>query len=388
MHDLTTLNWKSITKILPKSKSASNDRAPTLEEIRKLVEYPDRRIKPIVYTMCASGIRVGAWSYLRWKHVSPIKNDKDEIIAAKLTVYPDEPEQYYTFITPEAYNSLKDWMDFRASYGETINGESWLIHNIWRTADVKRDRGGRSGLVTSPKKLAPNAIQKLLCRALSEQGIRNTLPKGVKRYEWKGAHGFRKFFETRAAEAMSFVNVEFLMGHSLGLSESYYKLREHDVLRHYLKAVDLLTINDDKSSLQKQVVELTEKSRQETYVIKGKLAEKEKEIEAIAREAAESKRALADLIDDKLAKYDRLYDEIMRLNKSEIMKIRKKKARQEEMNALAISGVVAMDEIESDELGEEEGTKRAAAVRTDDSPANGLDYWTDDLLPPSSDDYL
>jgi integrase len=104
-------------KNIAKVKSASNDRAPTLEEIRKLVEYPDRRIKPIVYTMCASGIRVGAWGYLRWKHVTPIKNDKDEIIAAKLTVYPGEPEQYYTFITPEAYNSLRDWMDFRASYG-------------------------------------------------------------------------------------------------------------------------------------------------------------------------------------------------------------------------------------------------------------------------------
>jgi hypothetical protein len=82
-NDLTTLNWKRITKVLPKSKSASsNDRAPTIEEIKKLVEYPDRRIKPIVYTMCSSGIRVGAWNYLKWKHVTPIKNDKDEIIAA------------------------------------------------------------------------------------------------------------------------------------------------------------------------------------------------------------------------------------------------------------------------------------------------------------------
>jgi hypothetical protein len=34
MNDLTTLNWKRITKLLPKSKSASNDRAPTIEEIK------------------------------------------------------------------------------------------------------------------------------------------------------------------------------------------------------------------------------------------------------------------------------------------------------------------------------------------------------------------
>jgi integrase len=139
MNDLTTLNWKRITKVLPKSKSASsNDRAPTIEEIKKLVEYPDRRIKPIVYTMCSSGIRVGAWNYLKWKHVTPIKNDKDEIIAAKLLVYAGESEEYYTFMTPEAYNALKDWIDFRASYGEDINDKSPVMRNIWRTADIKR----------------------------------------------------------------------------------------------------------------------------------------------------------------------------------------------------------------------------------------------------------
>jgi hypothetical protein len=38
---------------------------------QKLVEYPDRRIKPIVYTMVSAGIRIGAWEYLRWKHVIP-----------------------------------------------------------------------------------------------------------------------------------------------------------------------------------------------------------------------------------------------------------------------------------------------------------------------------
>jgi len=67
---------------------------------------------------------------------------------------------------------------------------------------------------------------------------------------------------------MPFVNVEFLMDHSLGLSESYYKPREHDVLQHYLKAVDLLTINDYKSTLQKQVQELTEKVKKSSIFSK------------------------------------------------------------------------------------------------------------------------
>jgi hypothetical protein len=43
MNDITTINWKRLSRALPKAKSySSSDRAPRLEEIRKLVEYPDR----------------------------------------------------------------------------------------------------------------------------------------------------------------------------------------------------------------------------------------------------------------------------------------------------------------------------------------------------------
>jgi tRNA(His) 5'-end guanylyltransferase len=59
------INWKMITRGLPKGRQAANDRAPTIDEIQRLIEYPDRRIKPIVYTMASSGIRLGAWDYLQ-----------------------------------------------------------------------------------------------------------------------------------------------------------------------------------------------------------------------------------------------------------------------------------------------------------------------------------
>jgi len=39
MNDLI-LNWKRISKGLPRAKNSSNDRAPTVEEIRKLVNIP------------------------------------------------------------------------------------------------------------------------------------------------------------------------------------------------------------------------------------------------------------------------------------------------------------------------------------------------------------
>ena len=107
MNDLS-LGWKRIRSGLPRGRKAANDRAPTVEEIQKLVEYPDRRIKAIIYTMASSGIRIGAWDYLQWKHVTPLTNHNEEIIAAKLIIYPGDREEYYAFLTHEAYTALKD----------------------------------------------------------------------------------------------------------------------------------------------------------------------------------------------------------------------------------------------------------------------------------------
>ena len=36
--------------------------------------------------MASSGIRVVAWNYLKWKHITPLARD-GQIIAAKLVVY-------------------------------------------------------------------------------------------------------------------------------------------------------------------------------------------------------------------------------------------------------------------------------------------------------------
>jgi seryl-tRNA synthetase len=101
---------------------------------------------------------------------------------------------------------------------------------------------------------------------------------------------------SRAEQVMKPINVEATMGHDLGISQSYWKPTEREVLEDYLKAVDLLTINNnDKSTLQKQVAELTKKSQEENYIIKGKLAEKEKEIEATAREAEQTKQRMQEM---------------------------------------------------------------------------------------------
>jgi DNA replicative helicase MCM subunit Mcm2 (Cdc46/Mcm family) len=77
------------------------------------------------------------------------------------------------------------------------------------------------------------------------------------------------------------INVELTMGHNIGISASYYKPRIHEVLEDYLKAVDLLTIHGDKLVLLKQVTELKEKTKDNEYVIKAKLQEKDEAIQSM-----------------------------------------------------------------------------------------------------------
>jgi hypothetical protein len=120
------IQWKKVTKGLPRGKRFSDDRAPTLEEIQKITDYPDRRIKPIVCVMASSGIRVGVWDYLKWGHITPITDNENNhvVIAAKMRVYADEDDEYFTFLSSEAYKALKGWMDFRRSNGEEITNQS------------------------------------------------------------------------------------------------------------------------------------------------------------------------------------------------------------------------------------------------------------------------
>jgi hypothetical protein len=44
--------------------------------------------------MISSGIHLGAWGVLQWKHVTPIFNEDGEVVAAKLIVYGGNIEEY------------------------------------------------------------------------------------------------------------------------------------------------------------------------------------------------------------------------------------------------------------------------------------------------------
>lgn len=290
MNDIS-IPWKKITRGIPRGRRYAEDRAPTIEEIRKICEYPDRRIKAIVYAMCSGGFRLGAWDYIRWGDIQPIFRN-EMVVAAKVVIYAGEEEEHITFITPEAYFHLKEWIDYRRSVGEIITKKSWAMRDLWDTSTAI----GR-GLITRPKKLKSTGIKRLIERALWAQGIRKKLEEGKKRHEFQADHGYRKFFKTHCEIAgMKPINIEKLMGHSTGISDSYYRATETEMLSDYLIAIDSLTIQEE-NRLKQKIEKLNEKNDVNEYIITSKLIEKEKEIKRLDEKSKENDDVLSHLSD-------------------------------------------------------------------------------------------
>jgi hypothetical protein len=74
-----------VSRGLPSGRKAATDRAPDVEELQKLIEYPDPRINAIVCMMISSGIRKGAWDELELKHITP---EVDGF--ARMLIYPGD----------------------------------------------------------------------------------------------------------------------------------------------------------------------------------------------------------------------------------------------------------------------------------------------------------
>jgi hypothetical protein len=178
------------------------------------------------------------------------------------------------------------------------------MRDIWQTTNM--NYGAKFGLATSPQKPASSAIKRLIERATWEQGLRQPLKNGQRRHEWKAAHGFRKFYKTRSEQVMKSINVEITMGYNIGVSGSYYKPTEKEVLEDYLKAVELLTINNNQKILEKQINELKENSKDNEYIIKAKLHEKDEQIQELKNNDKIKEDALAHLSDQLLVLSERI----------------------------------------------------------------------------------
>ncbi len=258
------LNWRRIMRRIPKGLSYAEDTIPTTEEIRTLCSYPDPRIKSAVLIMESAGCRIGAFDTLDYGHIEPIKKGR-ELVAAKIILYPGTTDKYYSFLTPEAFRAIEEYITHRREAGERITESSPLFRDLI----LGFDRWGK-GQPHKPVRLKASGIKRLIEDGLKIMGLRNKLAEGKRRYDFSSCHSLRKVFKTACERKMKSLYVEILMGHRLGVSQSYVRPKEEDILTDYMKAVNDLTI------FEKQI----ESSSEDVETLKAKNFEMEKRLGA------------------------------------------------------------------------------------------------------------
>jgi len=244
------LNVAKINKFIPLQKKVRKDRAYNHEEISKLLEISDERMRVVILLMASSGIRVGALPLLTLRNLE----------GEKLTVYENDREEYFTFITRECQKAIDTYLQVRYRCGEKLNKNSFLIREQFDIKDPFQ--------IGRPRPLTITMVKSKLVDLHKRIGMTK---------EVAITHGFRKFFTTQLINSKVNPEIrEMLLGHKIGLASAYYRPTLEEMTLEYDKAIDNLTINEEnrlKNKVEKLEVEKTqfEKMAADIEMIKQKI---------------------------------------------------------------------------------------------------------------------
>jgi integrase len=228
------LNKKKINMFKGEFTRKIVDRSYTYEEIRKILDVSDLRMKVIVLLITSSGMRIGAIPLLRLRNLEKMNS------LYKIIVYEGSNSEYYTFCTRECTSFIDAYLQYRVQNGEKLHKDSFLITDQFDITDIEQIRNKSKGI-------ALNTIKAIVHTILIKSGVR-TADHSIKynRKEVPKSHGFRKFFTTQLVNSKVNPQIrEMLLGHKIGLASCYYRPTQEDMLTEYYKAVNLLTINEE-----------------------------------------------------------------------------------------------------------------------------------------------
>ena len=235
-----TINRKKLRKFFGEAVKTVKDEAYTREEIQKMFQFAKSRGRLIIAIYASTGIRKGALVDLRMKHL--IKTKDDNFSLYKFTIYENTKEEYITFCTPECASMIDTYIEQRKKAGEKTTDESYLIRNDFYNLSTVQARNAIQ--------INLDSLSLLMDRLLVQAGLK-TVNHRTETYKYQRQnkslfHAFRKYFNTCLANSDVNVTIkEMLMGHSVGLDDSYYRPNEKQLLTEYSKAINELTINEE-----------------------------------------------------------------------------------------------------------------------------------------------
>jgi integrase len=102
------LNKKKIYRYLGEEERPIENRAYTTEEIKKMLEVSDERVRAIPLFLVSTGVRIRAIIELRLQDLVKVP----EYDLYRVTVYSESRERYITFTTPEATKTTDVYLEY------------------------------------------------------------------------------------------------------------------------------------------------------------------------------------------------------------------------------------------------------------------------------------
>ena len=233
MNDIA-LNKKKINMFKGEFSRRVIDRAYRHEEIKKILDVSDLRMKVNILLMASAGVRVGALPSLRKRNLERINS------IYKISVYEGSNSSYYTFCTSECASYIDAYFEYRIQNGEKLHDNSFLIRDQFDITDLEQIRNKSKGIsVHTLGCIVDIVLQKAGLRTVDHTTSSN-------RKEVAKSHGFRKFFTTQAVNVQVNPEIrEMLLGNKIGLASCYYRPTQEEMLKEYSKAINNLTINEE-----------------------------------------------------------------------------------------------------------------------------------------------
>ncbi|MCH7967093.1 MAG: tyrosine-type recombinase/integrase [Thaumarchaeota archaeon] len=297
------LNWRKIKRLYPHKIKRSGNSAYQTEDVFLMLDATNQpRNKALIHFFASSGCRVGAVEDLKIKHLRDMPHGCKMVM-----IYEDSTEEYYTFLTPEASDSLDKYLNERKTNGEYLTDDSPLFRERYQLAETK------------PRALSTEAIQGVIKRSATNASIRGQKKNG--RYAEQLVHGFRKRFNTilKMNNEVNDNAIEKMMGHTNGLDGVYLQITPEQLFEEFKKGIVDLTIASGERDKIK--IRALEKEKTEINELSTKVDE-------LQTERTELNQKISDVVMEKHA--DELYEMVAKklgfdLKKSSIEKRESKK---------------------------------------------------------------
>jgi site-specific recombinase XerD len=192
------------------------DTLPEKEDLKRIVEEADLRMKVVITMLASSGMRIGELHNLKLGDIDLTK----EVPTVRIRgIGSKERKSRITFISKEARKFLEEYLNRRKELGEELNENSPVI---------AREDG---------KPMSYQNIHYLL-----EKLFRKHSKKVGKRFTLH-THCLRKWFKTQMLTAgVPAPIVDRLMGHARYLAQEYELYTEEQLREWYLKGIHAVTI--------------------------------------------------------------------------------------------------------------------------------------------------